>query len=292
MISKRAKSVWAKTGGAEQWLPLTQHMLDSRAVAALLVEYWLSPQVRRRWIAHPLGSDGIGRIAVFLAAVHDVGKASPVFVAQSEPLAQRTRDTGLPCPIMDELRPDRAVLQHSVVSQHALRTWLIDLGLGSEAARGLASVIVIAGLIITTLVFAQFHLWDPIFRWLGGLDIRMNAGGYFAIALPLFLVWVFSTFVYDRYVYLIVTRGQIRIRQAIGDGEIAVDSTGLVLEKKRNDLFRHWLLGLGSGDLHVKTGGPSNLDFDLPNVAFVGSKIDRIQDLLRERETAQQVPRG
>ena len=141
MISKRAKSVWAKTGGAEQWLPLTQHMLDSRAVAALLVEYWLSPQVRRRWIAHPLGSDGIGRIAVFLAAVHDVGKASPVFVAQSEPLAQRTRDTGLPCPIMDELRPDRAVLQHSVVSQHALRTWLIDLGLGSEAARGLASVI-------------------------------------------------------------------------------------------------------------------------------------------------------
>lgn len=158
--------------------------------------------------------------------------------------------------------------------------------------RGLASVIVIAGLIITTLVFAQFHLWDPIFRWLGGLDIRMNAGGYFAIALPLFLVWVFSTFVYDRYVYLIVTRGQIRIRQAIGDGEIAVDSTGLVLEKKRNDLFRHWLLGLGSGDLHVKTGGPSNLDFDLPNVAFVGSKIDRIQDLLRERETAQQVPRG
>lgn len=154
--------------------------------------------------------------------------------------------------------------------------------------RGLASIIVIAALIIATLVLAQFHLWDDIFRWVGGLDIRMNAGGYLAVALPLFLVWVFATFVYDRYVYLIVTRGQIRIRQDVGDGEVAVDTNAVVLEKKRNDLFRHWLLGLGSGDLHVKTGGPANLDFDLPNVAFIGSKLTRIQNLIREREIAPQ----
>ena len=57
-----------------------------------------------------------------------------------------------------------------------------------------------------------------------------------------------------------------------------------MLEKKRNDLFRHWLLGLGSGDLHVKTGGPANLDFELNNVLFVGWKLARIQDLLREKE--------
>ncbi|MFO0797465.1 MAG: hypothetical protein U0804_08300 [Gemmataceae bacterium] len=154
--------------------------------------------------------------------------------------------------------------------------------------RGLASIIVVAGVIIATLVLAQFHLWDTIFRWVGGLDIRMNAGGYLAVALPLFLVWVFATFVYDRYVYLIVSRGQVRIRQDIGDGEIAVDTNGVVLEKKRNDLFRHWILGLGSGDLHVKTGGPANLDFELNNVLFVGSRLGRIQDLIREREIAPQ----
>lgn len=154
--------------------------------------------------------------------------------------------------------------------------------------RGLASIIVIAGLIIATLVLAQFHLWDRVFAFIGGLDIRMNAGGYLAIALPLFLVWVFATFVYDRYVYLIVSRGQIRIRQDIGDGEVAVDTNSVVLEKKRNDLFRHWVLGLGSGDLHVKTGGPANLDFELNNVLFIGSRLDRIQDLLREREIAPQ----
>jgi hypothetical protein len=154
--------------------------------------------------------------------------------------------------------------------------------------RGLASIIVIAGLIIATLVLAQFHLWDRVFAFIGGLDIRMNAGGYLAIALPLFLVWVFATFVYDRYVYLIVSRGQVRIRQDIGDGEVAVDTSGVVLEKKRNDLFRHWILGIGSGDLHVKTGGPANLDYDLPNVLFVGTKLARIQDLIREREMAPQ----
>lgn len=158
--------------------------------------------------------------------------------------------------------------------------------------RGLASIIVIAAIIIAVLVFAQFHLWDDIFHWLGGLDVRLNAGGYLAIAVPVFLLWAFTVFIYDRYTYLIVTRGQVRIRQAIGDGEIAVDTNQLSLEKRRNDFFRHWLLGLGSGDLHVKTGGAANLDFELFNVLFIGSKIARIQDLLREREMAPQGTNG
>jgi hypothetical protein len=103
---------------------------------------------------------------------------------------------------------------------------------------------------------------------------------------------VFSTFVYDHYTYLIITRGQVRIRQAIGDGEIAVDTSGLLLEKKRDDFFRHWLLGIGTGDLNVKTGGPANLDFELPNVVFVGSKLAHIQNLIREKEVSEQTVAG
>src|SRR5256885_6996648 len=38
-------------------------------------------------------------------------------------------------------------------------------------------------------------------------DVRMNAGGYLALSLPLLLIWLFSTFVYDHYTYMIVTRG-------------------------------------------------------------------------------------
>jgi len=169
-----------------------------------------------------------------------------------------------------------------------IMTILLVVVFTNLTVRGLASIIVIAGLVITTLVLAQFHMWDQIFHWVGGLDIRMNAGGYLAMALPLFLVWVFATFVYDRYVYLIVSRGQIRIRKDIGDGEVAVDTNAVVLEKKRDDLFRHWVLGLGSGDLRVKTGGPANLDFELNNVLFIGSRLGRIQNLIREREMALQ----
>ncbi|MCI0699741.1 MAG: hypothetical protein L0241_01475 [Planctomycetia bacterium] len=154
--------------------------------------------------------------------------------------------------------------------------------------RGLASIIAIAMLAIVGLTLGLLGWWDDVLWWLGGLDVRMNAGGYLAIAIPLFLIWVFSTFVYDHYTYLIVTRGQVRIRKEIGEGEIAVDTSGMHLEKKRDDIFRHWLLGFGSGDLRVKTGGPSNLDFDLPNVLFIGSKLSRIHDLIREKEVSHQ----
>jgi hypothetical protein len=154
--------------------------------------------------------------------------------------------------------------------------------------RGMASVIAIAMLIIAVLLLWVMNWWDPVLNWLGGVDVRMNAGGYLAIAVPLLILWAFSTFIYDHYTYLLVSRGQIRVRQQIGEGEMAVDASGLLLEKKRNDVFRHWILGLGSGDLHVKTGGPANLDFELPNVLFIGFKIAKIQDMLREKEVTQQ----
>jgi hypothetical protein len=188
----------------------------------------------------------------------------------------------------EEKEPGLLVAQSNNYGVIFIMTLLLVVVFTNLTVRGMASIIVVAGVVIATLVLAQLHMWDDIFRWVGGLDVRMNAGGYLAVALPLFLVWLFATFVYDRYVYLIVSRGQLRIRQDIGEGEVAVDTGGVVLEKKRNDLFRHWLLGLGSGDLHVRTSGPSNLDFDLPNVAFIGSKLTRIQDLIREREVSPQ----
>jgi hypothetical protein len=167
-------------------------------------------------------------------------------------------------------------------------TILLIVMITNFTLRGLASVITLAFLIILALLVLQLGWWDSVFNWLGGLDVRMNAGGYLTFAVPMFLIWAFSTFIYDRYTYLIVTRGQVRIRQAIGDGELVVDSSGMSLTKERNDLFRHWLVGLGSGDLHVKTGGPANLDFELYNVLFIGPKLNRIQDLLREKEVAPQ----
>jgi hypothetical protein len=44
------------------------------------------------------------------------------------------------------------------------------------------------------------------------------------------------------------------------------------------------LLGLGSGDLLVKTDGANAQQFEMHNIHFVGSKLKVIQDLLQTRE--------
>lgn len=80
-------------------------------------------------------------IALFLAATHDVGKAAPAFVAQSEPLAQLARDAGLTCHTIQELRDDRKELPHSLIGQHTATRWLQEKGVNEDAAQALASVI-------------------------------------------------------------------------------------------------------------------------------------------------------
>lgn len=67
-------------------------------------------------------------------------------------------------------------------------------------------------------------------------------------------------------------------------GETAYETLGMVVEKHRDDVFRHWLLGFGSGDITVTTGGANPQQFVMPNVLFAGRKIDVIQQMPRERE--------
>jgi hypothetical protein len=58
----------------------------------------------------------------------------------------------------------------------------------------------------------------------------------------------------------------------------------MVVAKRRSALFRHWLLGLGSGDLVVKTAGANSQTFELHNVLFVESKLKLVQQMLQTRE--------
>jgi hypothetical protein len=57
----------------------------------------------------------------------------------------------------------------------------------------------------------------------------------------------------------------------------------MALEKQPSDLFRHWILGLGAGDLVVKTSGAQAHTFDLPNVLFVRAKIRAIERLIQRQ---------
>ncbi|MEW2635658.1 CRISPR-associated helicase Cas3' [Streptomyces sp. NPDC048389] len=121
-----ASSVWAKhdrDGGG--WLPLWRHMDDSAAVAGRLWDEWL-PVAVRTLIADALpGGEADGRrLAVWLAGVHDIGKATPAFACQVEQLAQVMRARGLEMRSRQAMGADRRLAPHGLAGQVLLGEWL------------------------------------------------------------------------------------------------------------------------------------------------------------------------
>jgi hypothetical protein len=104
------------------------------------------------------------------------------------------------------------------------------------------------------------------------------------MSLVLFVLWLLMFFVFDRLKYMIFTRGRLRVRMAIGDGEKVYDMRGMVFKRHRDDLFRHLLLGFGTADLTVYTSGANPQQIDMPNVLGIGSKLALINQMLQEME--------
>ena len=129
--------------------------------------------------------------------------------------------------------------------------------------RGMVSIVAIVTLIAAAVAFGWIGWWVDILKFLGGLEIRINETGYLCIGTPLFLAWLTAIFFYDRMHYANFGRGQIRYVLEVGDGEVAMPSDGAIVEKKRSDVFRHWVLGLGSGDLIIRSGGPNSPKIEL-----------------------------
>lgn len=146
--------------------------------------------------------------------------------------------------------------------------------------RGLWSVIVIVLIVLFVILFAFLDVWNTILGWLTILDIRITAGGYFAISSVLFVLWLIVMLVFDRQMYIIFTPGLMRVRQEIGDAETAYPTAGIIVQKQRSDLFRHWILGMGSGDLIVRT--PGGQEIHMPNVLFIGRKEREISEFIAE----------
>lgn len=77
-------SLWAKKNeknGKLQWLPLQQHLIDTMNVSGLLWEHWLS-NGQRRLITDSMNGyteEKAKQLVRFLGAIHDIGKATPVF---------------------------------------------------------------------------------------------------------------------------------------------------------------------------------------------------------------------
>jgi hypothetical protein len=149
--------------------------------------------------------------------------------------------------------------------------------------RGLWSVIAILGIVTVTILLAILGWWEPILRTIGVIDVHITSLGYFSIGLFLFAIWSLTVLVYDRQLYMIFSRGQLRVCTAIGAGEKMYDTFGIMVQKHTDDLFRHWLLGFGSGDMTVRTAGTNAQQFEVANVLRIGRKLELIQQMLQER---------
>lgn len=126
VLGEPARSVWAKSWPMhrpeiEEWAPLWRHLRDAAAMAGRLWDEWL-PRTVRDLIARAAGGDDAGRtLVVFLAGVHDIGKATPAFAVQVDVLRDEMHQAGLTMPVAI---PERATMPHGLAGQVVLERWL------------------------------------------------------------------------------------------------------------------------------------------------------------------------
>ncbi len=162
-------------------------------------------------------------------------------------------------------------------------TLFVVILISNVEVRGLASLAVVLTIVLTAVLLAYFRVWDRVLGWIGELNIYLNQGAYFWFSTLLFITWALATFVFDRFTLWVIKPGQITREHFWGTGSESYDTENMVLEKRRNDLFRHWILGLGSGDLRIHTFGGRPEEIFIPNVLFVGFKILAIERLIAEK---------
>ncbi|WP_435172404.1 type I-E CRISPR-associated protein Cse1/CasA [Actinacidiphila sp. bgisy145] len=127
-LSGAARAAWGKHDRpTDGWLPLWRHMADSGAVAGRLWDAWV-PRNIKVLVSEvlPGGIEDGRRLAVWLAASHDIGKATPAFACQVETLANAMRDFGLAMPDAKKFGDDRKLGPHGLAGQLLLQEWLAE----------------------------------------------------------------------------------------------------------------------------------------------------------------------
>jgi hypothetical protein len=148
--------------------------------------------------------------------------------------------------------------------------------------RGLWSIVAILSVIVLTGVLAYFDVWGQILEALGGLHIEITLAGYLLPSVVLLVLWVATVFGFDQLHSVRFTTGQFTVREQIGDAREVHDMTRVTIRKRRSDLVRHWLLGLGAGDLVISVPNQSR-EIVMPDVLFVDRKIRQISELMKVR---------
>jgi len=85
--------------------------------------------------------------------------------------------------------------------------------------------------------------------------------------------------VFDRLTIWRVRPGQMIEERLVGGQARSYDTNGLVFEKRGQDLFHDIILGMGAGDLIIRSGGAKET-IEIPNVLLVGRKMKAIERLI------------
>lgn len=163
---------------------------------------------------------------------------------------------------------------------------LVTIFVTNVPLRGLWTFLTLALIVVLALFLSLLKLWEQIFDAVGSLHIHLNMAFYLFIGLAVLIMWAVAVFVFDRRTYIIFTPGQIRVCEHIGDSVMAYPTAGVTLEKLRDDIFRHYILGFGSGDLVVKTGGPASREIRMPNVLGIGWQLKEVENVLASVKVA------
>ncbi|MTK03445.1 CRISPR-associated helicase Cas3' [Micromonospora sp. CP22] len=127
-LGAAARTVWGKTDrlgtSPVGWLPLWRHLADTADVAGQLWDHWLGRAARHRVADELPGGEADARtLLVWLAGIHDIGKATPAFACQAYNLAERMRDHGLGYQ-RDLISADRRYAPHATAGHVLVADWL------------------------------------------------------------------------------------------------------------------------------------------------------------------------
>lgn len=150
-LSARSKSIWAKSvykgdPNDRRYLQLWQHLRDTAAVARRIWDEFLPDSARDRLISDLGGESQAVGLIMFLAMIHDVGKASPAFETQCDWLRDRVREQGLKIDsrFFEGHGPERSMYRHELVGYDALHRWFAENGYSTREgmlADGIASIV-------------------------------------------------------------------------------------------------------------------------------------------------------
>jgi hypothetical protein len=190
--------------------------------------------------------------------------------------------------LLTSLSPDRVTIGNNVQMFHASRNLgviytlllMLLIVVTSTNVRGMRAAMVILSLSFLALLFAYLGWWETLLGIVGRESIYMNRGFYLFSSTILFAAWLITVFLVDHLSFWRFRPGQITHEYLWGVVDKSYDTDNMILVKRQDDVFRHWIIGLGSGDLHMQTMGGRGVEENVSNILFVMGKMSKIQRLI------------